>query len=618
MAATKTIKTETQYRSATFDRSSLNTKTRTIELSFSSEEPVARWFGVEVLSHDAGSVRMGRLQQSGPLLLDHDPRDQVGVVDAASITKGRGLATVRFSKSARAEEIYQDVLDGIRSNVSVGYAIHEMKLEQTTDGADRYRAIDWEPMELSLISIPADISVGVGRSASSQRTIETRIIGKGIKTMAAEQWTVEQKKNFREQENERISQIENMGQTHKVPELARKAIKEDWSIDQMRAKILDNFKPEPLITPEIGLSHKEVRQFSFLNAITSMFTGKRELAGFELEVSNAVAQKMGKSARGMYIPWDVLSAQQTPMGRRDLLAGTATIGGNIVATNLLHGSFIDILRNRVMVYRMGATRMGGLVGNVAIPRKSGASSAQWVAENSAPTEASIGFDQVTLSPKSVTNFIDYSRKMILQGTPDIENLVRMDLAAGVAVEVDRAALHGSGSANEPRGIASTVGIGSVVGGTNGASINYSHIVDLETEVSLDNADTGSLGYLTNSRMRGAMKKTQRFTSTDSPLFTADAALARESLGMVNSQLCGITNQVSAALTKGSASGVIPVSAVFFGNWSDLLIGEWGAVDLLVDPYTGSSAGTTRVRIFMDTDIAVRHAQSFAAMLDALG
>jgi len=462
------------------------------------------------------------------------------------------------------------------------------------------------------------MTVGVGRN---EKNIETRIIGKGKFKMGNDnplQWTKEAKQSFREQEAERRAQIESICETHRMPELARQAINSDWDVDQVRRKVLEHFRPEPMITPEIGLTHKEVRQFSFLNAITSMFTGKRDLAGFELEVSNAVAQKMGKSARGMYIPWDVLSAQQAPMGRRDLLTSPAVMGGNLVATNLLAGSFIDILRNRVMVYRMGATRLGGLVGNVAIPRKTGASSAQWVAENSSPTEASIGFDQVTLSPKSVTNFVDYSRKMVLQGTPDIENLVRMDLAAGVSVEIDRAALHGSGSANEPRGIANTVGIGSVVGGTNGASINYTHIVGLETEVSVDNGDTGSLGYLTNSRMRGALKTTQRFASTDSPIFTADAALARESLGMVNSQLCGITNQVSAALTKGSASGVIPVSAVFFGNWADLMIGEWGAVDLLVDPYTGSSAGTTRVRIFMDCDIALRHPQSFAAMLDALG
>lgn len=612
MASTKTLKTETQYRSATFDRASLNKDARSIQLSFSSEEPVTRWFGLEVLDHAASSVRLDRLKQSGPLLLDHDPCEQIGVVDAASITKGRGLATVRFSKSTRAEEIYQDVLDGIRTNVSVGYAIHEMKLEQNTNGSDTYRAIDWEPLEISLVSVPADVTVGVGR----ERTIETRILSKGTQHMGSEQWTASEKElNRRELESQRRATITQMCQTHNLPDMADQAIRNGWDLETLRHKILENYKPEPIITPEIGLSRKEIQRFSFIKSITGMMTpggNRRELCPFELEASNAVAQKMGKQARGMYVPYEVLTAQ------RDQLVGTSTLGGSMVATNLLAGSFIDILRNRTMVLRMGATRLTGLVGNVAIPRKTGASAAQWVLEGGAPTEAGIAFDQVTLQPRSVTNFIDYSRKLMLQGTPDIENLVRVDLAGGVSLEIDRAALHGASSSNQPLGICNVPGIGSVVGGANGASINYGHVVDLETSVGVANADAGSLGYLTNARMRGALKKTQRFTSTDSPIFTADAQLARESMGMVNSQLCGISNQVSSSLVKGGASLTVPVSAVIFGNWADLLIGEWGAIDLLVDPYTGSSTGTTRVRIFMDVDCAVRHAQSFAAMLDALG
>jgi len=163
-------------RECRMSREAIDPDTRSVELSFSSEEPYKRWFGEEVLGHDPSEVRMERMESGAhPLLLQHDTNQQIGVIEKAWLDgeDKKGRAIVRFApKSNRlAEEVYQDVVAGIRSLVSVGYRVHEFK-EKIPIGEDgepdpdktKYRAVDWEPFEVSIVSIPADTSVGVGKA----------------------------------------------------------------------------------------------------------------------------------------------------------------------------------------------------------------------------------------------------------------------------------------------------------------------------------------------------------------------------------------------------------------------------------------------------------------------
>lgn len=354
----------------------------------------------------------------------------------------------------------------------------------------------------------------------------------------------------------------------------------------------------------IGMDDREVRQYSLLRAIRAKASGDWTGAELEREASEEIAKRLNREPQGFFVPADV------QMQKRDLVVGTDGAGGYTVATDLLAASFIDMLRNKMVVRQAGATVLSGLVGDIAIPRQTGGATAYWVAESGAPTESQQTVDQVAMSPKTVGAFTDISRKLLLQSAIDVENWVRGDLATVVALAIDLACLHGSGSSNQPTGIASTSGIGSVAGGTNGLAPAWSHIIGLETEVAADNADIGSLAYITNTRVRGKLKQTPKVASTDSVMIWADSRDYP-----LNGYNCFVSNQVSSALTKGSSSGVC--SAIFFGNWADLIIGQWGALDVLVDPYTGGTSGTVRVVVLQDTDIAVRHAESFAAMLDAL-
>ena len=610
-------------RAATFDRAAVDDEARTVELAFSSEQPYERWWGVEILDHSPQSIRLGRLSSGGPLLMDHDARDHVGVIESVRIDADRvGRAVVRFGRSQRAEEIFQDVKDGIRRNVSVGYTIHRATLVETREDQEIYRVTDWEPHEVSLVSVPADASVGVGRAVEDPRTAEQDEQAETPKPQAIKELRVMTtetqapdlagiEQRAREGEHKRAADIIAIGEKYGLQSLASDAVRSGMPVGEFQAKAIEALSSRAKPTADIGLTEREARRFSMVRAIAALAaTGAesrkaREAAAFEIECSQAVADKIGREARGVFVPNEV---QQ-----RDLVVGTTTAGGHLVSTDLLASSFIDLLRNRMSVMRAGAQMLTGLQGNIAIPRMTGAATAYWVTEGNAPTESQQAFDQVTMSPKTVGAFTDLSRKLLLQSSVDVEGLVRRDLATVLGLEIDRVALNGSGSAPQPRGVLQTSGIGAVVGGTNGLAPTWAHIVELWSDVAAANADFGTTGFVTNSKVIGKLMTTEKATGTAQ--FVCPGFPDASGVTSIAGARAVVSNQVPSNLTKGTSSGVC--SAIAFGNWADLIVGMWGVLDLMVDPYSNSTSGTVRVVALQDVDVAVRHAESFSAMLDAL-
>ena len=169
-------------------------------------------------------------------------------------------------------------------------------------------------------------------------------------------------------------------------------------------------------------------------------------------------------------------------------------------------------------------------------------------------------------------------------------------------------MHGSGSGAEPTGIQNQSGVAVVAIDTNGGEPKWQHIVELETEVAQDNADIGTLAYITNAKVRGKLKRTGINETYGDKMVWGDNNTP------LNGYRAFVTNQVKSDLTKGTGTNL---SAIFFGNWRDLIIGQWGTLDILVDPYTGGTTGTVRVIVFQDVDIAVRHAESFSIVVDAI-
>ena len=560
---------------------------RTYEFPFSSEHPVARYFGNEVLSHDASAADLSRLNDGAPLLFNHDVDRVIGVVEAARIDDKarRGYARVRFSKNEFAQEILADVKDGILRNVSFGYSIDKMEER----GGGDYVATAWSPYEISMVSIPADKTVGIGRSLLPTTTAASAAPSPDplppMENTTTDLAVV--RAEAAEAERSRISSINSLCTKHGMADLGQQLVESGRSIDEARAAVLDKMntyqEPVTMSVADIGMSEKESRSFSFLRAINYLANptdrAARESAAFEIEASDAAAAKLGRQSRGITIPQDVL--------RRDLSVGTASAGGNLVATDLDAGSFIDLLRNASALDQAGATVLTGLVGNVAIPRQSGAATAYWVAESGAPTESQQTVDQVSLTPRTVAAFTDYSRRLMLQSSIDVENMVRNDLARVLALKIDVAGLYGTGNSSEPLGLKLTTGVGTEDFAAD--TPTFAEVVALESDVAGANALTGSPVYLMNAAMRGALKTKAK--DTGSGLFVMEGDLVNGYQGI-------LSNQVAS-------------NDLWFGNFADLIIGYFSGLDLMVDPYTHSTSGTVRVVAMQDCDIAVRHPESFS-------
>jgi len=598
-----------------------NVKSRTFEFPFSSEYPVKRYFGNEVLSHEEGAADLSRLNDGGAVLFNHNMDKPIGVVESAYIGEDkRGYAKIRFSRSKFASEILEDVKDGILRGISFGYSINDM--DETSDGM---LARSWSVHELSVVTVPADPTIGFGRSLISpsqgnsitmeDKSPQQEIISAeesaspSVRTMeeSTKETAVEAEKSVEidikaevqralDENNARTAAITSLCREfgkYGAEELTDSLIKSNKSPAEAKAAILDlvKNKAEAVNTPirstdmstnEVGLDQKEIKRFSFLRALNALANptdrAAQEAAAFEREVSDAASKKYEKPANGILVPNEVL--------QRDLNVGTATAGGNLVPTELLAGSFIDILRKRMAVMATNPTMLTGLSGNVSIPRMTSTSTAYFVGESGAPTESQQAFDQVNMTPKTIGAFVDYSRRLLLQSSIDIETMIRDDIAKVIATKLDNAAIYGSGSSNEPLGIKDTTGVGTQTITTFGTFAEY---IGMETDVAAANADVANMYYLINASARGALKSTEK-TSTSTANFVFE-----------NNEINGYPAIVSNQLANND---------VLFGDFSQFVIGMWSGLDLTVDPYANATSGSVRIIALQDVDFAVKQPTAF--------
>jgi len=624
---------------------------RAVDLAFSSTQPVERFFGIEVLSHERSAVRLTRLQDGAALLHNHDWDRQIGVVESARIDRdGRGRARVRFGRGALAEEIWRDVLDGVRRHVSVGYTIHGVQVEKREGSPDLVTVTDWEPFEVSIVSVPADTQVGIGRTAAKAPEDRAAPRGDPAGQMQTARGSDMEKvlrndkgdlvrakvdkdgkitevlevierageaqaaaaRSAREEERQRVAQLQEMGRTYGAPaEMVEQHIRDGSAPEALQGALLEHIansrgrqQTNVPANASIGLTAAETRHYSLFRAIRAQVPNASradiEAAAFERECSEAAAQHYGRDARGFLVPHEVLTRAFNTGGAANTPAGSQS-GGNIVATTLMAQSFIDMLRARTTIMQLGQS-MTGLVGNVQIPKQTGGSGHYWLGETEDAGEGVPTIGQIALSPRTIAAFTDLSRKLIIQSTPDAEGIVRRDLAAALALGIDLAGYYGTGANNQPRGIVNTGGINAVDFGTDGAGAGtgqmpiWEEIVQLETETAADNADVASMAYVVNAKMRGHLKTTQKFPGTSgAPIW--------ETNGTVNGYRAEVTNQI----IDGD---------VIFGNFADLIVGMWGGLDIIVDPSSLSTSGGLRIVMFQDVDFVVRRPESFALGRDA--
>jgi HK97 family phage major capsid protein len=647
--------------------------------SFSSEAPVDRWFGREILDHSSSSVRMGFMKSGrAPFLLYHDQRQIVGIIESAAIGRDKmGRGEVRFGSSDLATRALADVDDGILVNTSVGYRVYELVLEsQKSNGDDTYRCIDWEPFEASGVGVPADPTVGMDRESrqleagppgdNTQADPEARI-SRASSFSAPAAASLEQRSmadstnaaagtnaganpavasavaaavaggdanraaggevrvsmapgpSALEMENMRVGAIRNYCKSMNFDssQEARwissgmdieKVSNEMTQIIQARGKA-----NEKKVVSHLDLTAAEVNQFSILRAIRAVHDKDWSKAGFEADCSREIGTRLNKAPdpTKFYVPYDVqqraipasaLFAQQRALSGGDLLngrpmtradvVGTLSTGGYLVATQNI--SFIELLRNRSVLMRMGATTLTGLVGNVNVPKQTGAASAFWAtSETMNVTENEQTFGQMSLVPKTVGAYTEISRLLLLQSSPDVEGIVNADLAAVVGLAVDTGGLNGSGSAGQPTGIINTSGVGTAAGMS---TIAYAGQLNFQVAVANANVTPVRGGYATTPTVAALLMQRTRFANTATPLWDGNLWDANGAL-----QCAGF---------PGMSSKQIPAGNMLFGAWETLVIGEWGVLEIEVNPYAGFQAGIIGIRALMTCDVGLRYPAAF--------
>lgn len=612
--------------------------------SLSSETPVQDfpWSPPLTLSHTRNAVDMSRAENGLPLLDNHDGmyssvRNMLGRIHNIGIERKRLVGELVFSEAnPEAQTVRAMVDEGTITDMSIRADIHRVKRIEENGETVRIEALEWTPVEASVVPVGADGSVGIGRSKSNQADESANgDIAMGDKTQAEKtsadndddgddvatqvqrtrvepgRQAIDADRAVKLEEN-RIQAIRSLGEINNVGhETVDAWITQGYTLDQVADNLLEIHRKRGESGAEskghIGLSDNETQSYSLCRAILAAHSENWKDAGFELECHKAVAERTGKlpDKGTFYVPLEVqrramplVNGAVENIARksgltpaqivRDLNVAAGGAGGFLTQTTNV--GFDELMRNISFAFRMGVQRLTGLRDNVAIPRQSAAATAEWLtSETDSPTESQQTFVQLLMTPKTVSAYTELSRQLLLQATMDAEGLVNSDLAAVAALAVDAAVLNGSGASGQPEGLDNTTGIGAVTG----TSLDYAGVLNFQEDVAAGNIMPMAGGYVTTPAVASLMMQRVKFTGTASPLWEGN--LWEGNMVGFNAMS---TNQVAAA-------------NMYFGDWSKAIVGEWGVLEVETNPYANFPAGIIGVRAMYSVDVGVRYPAAFS-------
>lgn len=591
------------------DRAAADRERRTVQCSFASDAIIPDpWNGPVRLSMDPAAIDLDYARAHGlPVLTMHDRGIPVGRVQDIRLDGGRLTGTITFSASDAGRALYADCLDGIITDTSVGASIVAVREEP-----DHLVAIRWRPMEVSLVDRGADPSVGINRAAAdsaapargpTSMTTPTSPAAESAGAAGASASAPVVTGGAPSPDVQRQADIMGLAQYAKsrLPDIQRTA--EDYiqcgrSVDEFRAEVWkrlgDLAAAEPMVgtgPKPLGLSRKEEQSFSIVRACNAYLSKDWSKAGFELECSRAIAEEQRREPKGFFVPTEVQAAMgAAALQRTAQSAGDPSMGGFIVPNNYRGDLFVEALRAQSVALGMGVRTLPGLVGNVSIPKQTGNASFYWIPEGGSATDSNITFAQINMSQRTMAGAVQMTRRLMQQSSPAIETMVRQDLVTGASLALDLAIFEGKGAALEPLGILNHASINTVSVSTDGTP-TWDEIVQFETEISTDNALAGALSYLTTPAVVGKMKVTVKASGQMGFVMDAD--------GTVNGYPCRKSTQLTTS------------STIIFGDWSQIIVGFWGVMDIKPDEATLVTSGGLVLRVFQDVDIAVRHPEAFA-------
>ncbi len=540
-----------------------------------------RYGYTEVLRCNPKSVN-GERMIGAPVLLNHDTGLQPGVVRSWRVDPdGFCRAGIQFSKSTLGQEIRQDVLDGIRSNISVGYSIEEIS-EETRSGVDVVTAEAWTPYEISIVAVPADFTVGVGRSLP----VDTPPINMSETTTAPPIVQAARQKP----DPSKIYQIADMQifrEVDKLHELTRQAVETGTSESAFRKMLtltLEGQRCDKVRTAHVEMA-EHVDGISLVRSLQSIMRNEKS---DEIEASRELARRSGvqlQSGNSVYLPFK--RAVATP-----LQATSFAAGGALVPQQYLPSEFIEYFRNMSVTAGLPIRMLSGLSGSVTIPEQTGITAVSWGGENVAPTETEPSFGAKTMAPKQMTVNSLVSRQLLMQGTPDAEVVTRADQNAVMLLAMDLAILAGTGG-NQPTGIWNTTGVQTV---TFGATATYAKLLEFEADLATSNVPLENIAWAVPPSVRQKWKALSKATATWSPFWDD----AQQVIGYATRT----SNQIS--LANGMIAG-----GVLYGNWAEVFCGLWGnGIEVFLDPYSLQDKQQIRLTSVAYMDSCLRHPVAF--------
>ena len=610
------------------------------------------------------------------MLLNHDKDKVIGVVEGARIDGETGIATLRFSRNALGEEVYQDILDGIRGQISCGYQIQKYEIDESNKRDPLFNITEWEPFEVSVVAYAADPNAVVKRDDFIQPITQEGTPGEEDKLMdpkeairlaqeagvpelglraIQEDWTqAKLEEEIRaaqpetptetppatppatpeageraaaatppaeptpeaadrgdgeeelddEADTARVTRIYDLGQEYNEREMALTAIADpNVSIEDFQKQLLERQREtkraaaEQNVPERITLDPKDQRNFRVTDLLYFLSNNKAGVRGgqeFEIcQEETTLRQKQGLLTVGTPIPPAIFDERQ--IGTRALSAGTNTAGGYTIDDELLSDSFIDLLLEYTAATTL-VTRLDDLMGNLTFPRQDARATAQWVGETTAATEQNPTFDVVQMSPKHLRSWTRASVQLLRQSSISIEQFLRRDLARAIAKAMDAAILTGTGSGNQPGGIASLGANRLTVDYPNTGALDYDSVLACEEKLAEKNALMGRLAWVVSPKMRKAGRKTAELgAGTSRPIY-------RE--GRMIDYPAHVTTQVDN--TDDSGKG-------YLANWEEMILGCWGSIDVIVNPFSEDKEGLVRISIGQMCDLAARHVESFVEL-----
>jgi len=613
-------------------------------ISISSEYPVERWFGKEVLDHSPDSVDLSRAKQGLSFLDSHDAKSVIGIVERVKVKDKRLQGVLRFSRSPAAQAVKQDVQDGIRKFISVGYGVNEYSLDKSSkEEGDTYRATKWAPMEASSVGVPADPTVGHDRKAG-ERLFPVSVRSSNASDPAPKpkikEGTVEPTVITAEQSRTAAAEIFRLGKVHGIEhDVVVKMVADNKTVEQASREILEEVAKrggkgavtQPPAEREgrdtFTLTEKEQRTYNLARGIMAAVAnveqnqvggpGAKRENTFELEISSEIEKRYkGPQHGGLFVPWSLRHAWNQELEKRfgdvlsmktraGLSSNVSTQGEELKFTE--PGEFIQYLYNRMRVKQLGARTISGLRDNVSYPKQTGSVTGYWVGENPGTdvADSNLTLGSIQSSPHTYQSSTSYSRQLLAQAVIDVDSLVREDLGRNLALAIDSAAISGLGSSNQPTGIVNTTGVQSYVmaaDSANGGAPSWNDIVIMEEQLEDVNADQlGDAGWLTTPAMKSTLKRLARLGNTIGlPIWADDNTV--DGLTAVS------TNQVAKNGTKGSGTNL---STLILGIFNTMIIGMWGSgFELVVDPYRLKKQGMIELTTFMLADITLKYPQAF--------